>query len=410
METVRVGGADRAASADWPGRRPREECTACAGYMECGVRVGMEVWNLAHGKKGIGIVGYGGFGEFIHKAWDQMEEARVVAVCDADPARRPGTNVRFYQDTPSFLADQDVDIVSIATPPDSHKELAIRAMRAGKHALVEKPLALSASDAQAVSEVADETRSVVTVNFVLRYNPIVETLREIVQSEVLGKVRRLDLRNYAMQDTVPEGHWFWRPEVSGGILLEHGVHFFDLAGWVIGSRAAYAWSLGVDRKPGMEDRVFAAVKYENDVVGTYWHSFSRPRPLETTTFHFAFDLGEIEMTGWIPLELSIWGWTDRRGMDTLKRLDRGLGITAKRLSVVAAQSAELCYEVSDEVTAQVALQKPKLEVYADSLRAIMADLIRAIDDRSHRMRVTLDDAIESVRLAEQATRAAHPDG
>ena len=354
-------------------------------------------------KKGIGIIGYGGFGEFIHKAWDQMDNAHVVAVCDSDPKRAPGGDAVFYTDVDALLADANVDIVSIATPPSTHKELAIEAMRAGKHVLVEKPLALSEKDALEIKRVAQETGRVATVNFVLRFNRIVEILREIVSGEVLGKPRRCDLRNYAMQDTVPEGHWFWDRSISGGILIEHGVHFFDLASWVLDTKAVDTRSMGVERKPGMEDRVFAAVRYSNDVVGTYWHSFSRPRELETTTFHFAFDLGEIEMTGWIPLELRVWGWTDSRGLDILKGLRELTHIDARRMDPTRAHSSEFFYDVEYEINAKIALAEPKLEVYADNLRGIMADLIAAIDNPAHTLRVTLDDAIEAVRVAETAS-------
>jgi predicted dehydrogenase len=354
-------------------------------------------------KKGIGIIGYGGFGEFIHKAWNKMDNAHVVAVCDADSSRAPGGDAVFYSQDTALLADPDVDIVSVATPPNTHKDLAIAAMRAGKHVLVEKPIALSVTDAQEIKRVAQETGRVATVNFVLRFNPIVEMLREIVQSEVLGKPRRSDLRNYAMQDTVPEGHWFWNREVSGGILLEHGVHFFDLASWVLDTKAVDTCAMGVERKPGMEDRVFAAVRYENDVIGTYWHSFSRPRELETTTFHFAFDLGEIEVIGWIPLELCIWGWTNKLGFDKLKSLRPGDAIDAKRMEPTRAHSSEFFYDVEYELHTTIKLDEPKLEVYAQNLRGIMADLITAIDDPSHVLRVTLDDAIEAVRVAEMAT-------
>ena len=361
----------------------------------------------ANAKKGIGIIGYGGFGEFIHKAWDEMENAHVVAVCDSDPSRNPG-GVAFYQSVPDFLMDADVDVVSIATPPSSHKDLAIQAMQAEKHVLIEKPLALTEKDALLIKRVAEKAGRVASVNFVLRYNQIVESLREIVQSEVLGKLRRVDLRNYAMQDTVPEGHWFWDPAVSGRILLEHGVHFFDLASWVIDSPAGDTFSLGVERNPGMEDRVFAAVKYESGIVGTYWHSFSRPRELEHTTFHFAFDLGEIDMIGWIPLELRIWGWTDKRGLDKIKSLGGRLELSVESTESTRARSSEFTYDVDHLVDAVVTLEDSKLDVYASNLRSIMADLIKAIDDPSHVMRVTLDDAIESVRTAERATRFAHP--
>ncbi len=355
-------------------------------------------------RKGIGIIGYGGFGEFTHKAWNKMENAHVVAICDADPKRAPGGDAAFYTDAGGLLADPNVDIVSVATPPNTHKDLAIAALRARKHALVEKPLALNEADGLEIKRVAEEAGRVATVNFVLRYNRIVEMLRELTQHGVLGKPRRCDLRNYAMQDTVPEGHWFWNPEVSGGILTEHGVHFFDLAGWVLDTRAAVTCSMSAKRKPGMEDRVFAAVHYENDVIGTYWHSFSRPRELETTTFHFAFDLGEIEVIGWIPLELCIWGWTDKQGLDRIKGLKQDIDIDAKRMNPSKAHSSEFFYEVEYEVNARVRLDQPKLEIYAQNLRDLMADFIIATDDPTHELRVTIDDAIEAVRVAEMATK------
>ena len=358
--------------------------------------------------KGIGIIGYGGFGEFIHKAWNGLDEAHVVAACDADPARNPGGDAAFYQDADSLLADPNVEIVSVATPPSSHKDLAIKAMRAGKHVLVEKPIALTEADALEIKQAAEETDRIASVNFVLRYNRIVEALREVARSEVFGKLRRVDLRNYAMQDQTPEGHWFWNPEISGRILLEHGVHFFDLASWVIDAKASDAWSLGVERKPGMEDRVFAAVRYGNDVVGTFWHSFTRPRLLETTTFHFDFDLGEIDMIGWIPLELRLWGWTDSTGLDAVKGLGDGLELRADKLGPTKAHSSEFFYDVSYLVDAVVTLEDSKTDIYAQCLRHIMADMVAAIDNPAHKMRVTLDDALEAVRVAEKATNFAHP--
>lgn len=356
-------------------------------------------------KKGVGVIGYGGFGEFLRRAWDQMEQVSVVAICDAVPSRDPG-GVRFYTSVADLLADDEVDIVSIATPPSTHKDLAILAMQAEKHVLIEKPLALSEKDALLVKRVAESAGRCATVNFVLRFNPIVEALQEITGSEVLGKLRRVDLRNYAMQSGVPEGHWFWDPEISGRILLEHGVHFFDLAAAIIGSKAQEVFSLGVDRKPGMEDRVFAAVKYESGVVGTYWHSFSRPDELETTTFHFAFDLGEIEMIGWIPLELRVWGWTGEQGLACLDRL--GARTEDKDIEVRTARSSEWDYQVSHEVNSVIKLDQPKSDVYADHVRSMMADLVRAIDEPGHVTRVTLDDAIEAVRVAQLATDFAHP--
>ena len=356
-------------------------------------------------KYGIGIIGYGGFGEFIHKAWDKMDNACVVAVCDSDETRK-AEGIVFYTTPDELLADSKVDIVSIATPPSSHKELAIKAMKAGKNVLVEKPLALTEQDALEIKKVSFETGKVASVDFILRYNPITDWLHEIITKEVFGKLRRIDLRNYAMQETVPEGHWFWNPEISGRILLEHGVHFFDLANYMVDSKAKEIWSTSADRKEGMEDRVFAVVKYENDVIGTFWHSFSRPRELETTTFHFSFDLGEINMIGWIPLGLNIWGWTDKKGKKIINDL---MGdVEEAKAPVKNAKSAEYDYNIDYSINVGVELEDEKMDVYAESLRLIMDDIITKIEDPTYEMLVTLEDGIEAVRIAEQATKTVHP--
>ncbi len=360
------------------------------------------------GVKGIGIVGYGGFGEFIRQAWNAMEEVRVVAVCDSDPHRAP-VDTKFYQQIAPLLADPEVEIVSIATPPNSHKDLAVMALEAGKHVLVEKPLALSESDARAVKDAAERNHLIASVDFMLRYNPVVEMLNEIVHKEVLGKLRRVDLRNYAMLDQTPEGHWFWDPCISGRILLEHGVHFFDLARSFTGANAAEVTAVSAERKPGIEDRMFATVRYDNNVIGTFWHSFSRPRALERTSMHLAFDLGEADMLGWIPLELRVWGWTNGRGVEVLRGLRPEMEIQMSEMEPIKVQSSEFFYDVECDFCARVELDRPKMDVYSENLRSIMADLVRAIDDRTHTPRVTLDDGIEAVRTAEMATRFIHPE-
>lgn len=361
-----------------------------------------------NGVKGIGIVGYGGFGEMLRRSWDAMDEVSVVAVCDSDPTRAP-IDIAFYQQIGPLLADPEVDIVSIATPPNSHKDIALMAMEAGKHVLVEKPLALSEEDARLVKQESLRNDRVASVDFMLRYNPIVDLVGKITHSEVLGKLRRIDLRNYAMLDQTPEGHWFWNPAVSGRILLEHGVHFFDLAHYYAGAKAAEVVAVSAERKPGIEDRMFATVKYENDVVGTFWHSFSRPRLLETTTFHLAFDLGEIDVVGWIPLEMQMWGWTGKRGMETLESLHPSIDLHTSHMEPTRAESSDCLYDVEYELRGRVVLDQPKTDVYSENLRFIMADLVHAIDNPGHRLKVTLDDGIEAVRIAEMATRFIHPE-
>lgn len=360
-------------------------------------------------KLGIGIIGLGGFGDFLLWEWSKSDEYAVVAACDRDPARAPvgTTDLRFYQDYNELLDDPKVDIVSIATPPSTHVSIALAAIERKKHVLIEKPVAISAADGRVIAEAAKEAGVVATVNFMLRFDPLVEGMRQIVAAGVFGKPRRLDLQNYATQDTVPPGHWFWNQDVSGGIMIEHGVHFFDMSSYILGYKAKEATGLSMWRNQSQEDRVFAAVKFEDDVVGTYWHSFTRPMALETTTFHMAFDLAEFHISGWIPLSATFFGWTNDRGVEALRKYLPGLKMEVEELKAFDTSASELTYRVSASVKGTTEIEQPKLEVYGSLLRAMMSDVVAAIKDPSHKLRVTLEDGINAVAIAETATESAH---
>lgn len=362
---------------------------------------------MSDNKVGIGVIGLGGFGWFLIKEWSRLSEIEIVAVSDENPARVPpdAQGLTFYQNYDEMLDDPRVEIVSIATPPSTHLAMSLAAIAKGKHVLIEKPVALTAEDAATIAEAADKAGVVATVNFMLRFNPLVEGMRKIIEAGVFGKPRRVDLRNYATQVTVPPGHWFWDHKISGGILVEHGVHFFDMSSYMLGSRAVEATGLSVWRNSEQEDRVFATAKFENDVIGTYWHSFSRPLPLETTTFHMAFDLGEVEITGWIPLSVKFFGWTDQKGIETLRQNLPGLDLTVEEMKETLAKSSDETYPVSMSIKGTAEINLPKGDVYGNLVRAMMLDMVAAIRNRDHRLRVTLNDAKAAVAIAEQATKA-----
>ncbi len=363
---------------------------------------------MADDKLGVGLVGMGGFGHFLLREWSKLDDIRLIAGSDENLVQVPKIeSFRFYRDYHDLLEDPQVQIVSIAAPPSTHVPIALDAIEKGKNVLIEKPVALTAMDGKKVEEAARSAGVVATVDFMLRFNPLVEGMKKVIESGVFGKPRRLDLRNYATQDTVPPGHWFWNHEVSGGILIEHGVHFFDMSSYLIDSSAVEATGLSVWRNQEQEDRMFAAVKFDNDVIGTYWHSFSRPMALETTTFHMAFDLGEVEISGWIPLNASFFGWTDELGIDALKKYLPGLDLSVSEIAPVYAQSSDQAYPVSASVKGTAGLLQPKMEVYGDLVREMMMDIVKAVRDPGHKLRVNMDDAIAAVAVAEHATKAAH---
>jgi predicted dehydrogenase len=93
----------------------------------------------------IGIIGYGGFGRFLHHWWDKLDGVKVLAISDhCDYTEADG--LKHYKKYADLIADPEIDIISIATPPSLHRDIACEAMRKGKHVLLEKPIAVTKED------------------------------------------------------------------------------------------------------------------------------------------------------------------------------------------------------------------------------------------------------------------------
>lgn len=360
----------------------------------------------------IGIIGYGGFGRFLHSAWDAMAEARVVAVADTNPSNDPGT-VRFFTDWQALLKDPAIDIVSIATPPVLHASMACAALEAGKHVLVEKPLAMTVEEAQRIQAVAERTGKCATVNFMLRFNPIVEALQAWSHSRCFGALRRVVVENYAQDEALPPEHWFWDPTRSGGILVEHAVHFIDIVNGCTKASPEQVQGLGVRRTPTQEDRMMLTVKYADGLVATQYHAFSRPQFFEQTSMRFVFDIAQVEVEGWIPMRGRVTALVSDATEAELQRLPDFAIHRQERLATATGSSTTTYYSggqpytVSHQVEGGFALPISKPEAYADALRALMRDLIAAGQKENHRLRVSLQDGISTLRVALEATQQAH---
>ena len=118
---------------------------------------------------GIGIIGYGYWGPNLVRNFSQADGARVVSVCDQRAARRAQVEahypaVKTVADIRDMLADPAVDAVAVATPVSSHYELAMQALKAGKHVLVEKPFTTTSEQAERLIEEAQRRRLTLMVD------------------------------------------------------------------------------------------------------------------------------------------------------------------------------------------------------------------------------------------------------
>lgn len=146
---------------------------------------------------------------------------------------------RAYLSYDEMLADPAVDVVHITSPNDDHPAQAEAALRAGKHVVCEKPLALSSADTDRLRRLARDTGLVAAVNFNLRFYPLAHEMRARIASGSTGKpflVTGAYLQDWLLKDT----DWNWRAETGRGgdlrVVGDIGSHWFDLASFVTGQR------------------------------------------------------------------------------------------------------------------------------------------------------------------------------
>ncbi len=203
----------------------------------------------ANGPIGVGVVGLGLMGRTHVRAYEAAAAAgfacRVVALCDADPARAAevaamvagGAGVRVHADADALLADQTVELVSVCTHTETHAPLALAALRAGKHALVEKPLGLRASDARPVAAEAAGAATICMPAMCVRYWPGWDWLGARVRDGSLGAVRSAVFQRLGARPAWGGG--FYDDDArSGGALIDFHIHDADFVHSVFGRPAA----------------------------------------------------------------------------------------------------------------------------------------------------------------------------
>lgn len=153
----------------------------------------------------------------------------------ADYARRHGV-ARWYDDADALIADPEVDAVYIATPPDSHRDYTQRAAAAGKPVYVEKPMARTAAECDAMIAACALAGVPLFVAYYRRAMPRFRTVKDLLEAGALGTPRTVTIRTQQKSvDVTTEVPWRLRPEISGGgLFVDLGSHTLDLLDWLLG--------------------------------------------------------------------------------------------------------------------------------------------------------------------------------
>lgn len=201
-----------------------------------------------------GIIGYGGMGGWHHDHIPRVEGLDVIAAHDIKPDRVKAAEekgLRGYERLGDFLADDEIDAVVIATPNDVHMELAIAAAAAGKHVVVEKPVAMNVKQLDAMVETAARRGVVFTVHQNRRWDKDYRTVRQVLAEGTLGDVHIVESRLHGPNGVIHG--WRAKPEAGGGMMYDWGVHLLDQILWMDRSKVTQ-----------VECRMFSVINPEVD--------------------------------------------------------------------------------------------------------------------------------------------------
>ena len=361
----------------------------------------------------LGVVGAGSFGLFALQHFVQIDGVQLIGIAETHRQAAIAFAKRFgisdVQDVDALVIRPDIDLVYISTPPFLHHPQALKALHAGKHVICEKPLALTVEQADEMITLAHKQDRLVVANLMQRYNPLFEIIQKLIISKALGEFLHGYFENYASDEALPADHWFWERGKSGGIFIEHGVHFFDLfEGW-FGPGEVMAAQRTLRSGTHLEEQVNCTVRYPGGALVNFYHGFTQPSRFDRQELHLLFERGDVVLEEWVPVRARIHALADETSTRVLMnlfpvaRLDVGhlyrgqeRRARGRHKSLDIYQMIEICYDPGEE----------KMPRYGELLHAMFSDQLEWIRNPDHQRKVTEQNGRSSLAMAVAATELA----
>lgn len=247
------------------------------------------------GKLRIGLIGCGGISNAHARGYVELaDKIQVVACCDEiisqAESRAKGLKAEaWYHDYRTLLDRNDIEAVDICTPHDLHAPIAIAAIEAKKHVLVEKPIATTLEDADKIVRAAKKANLKLMVAHNQRYDPLNQKIKELIDTGVIGEVflGRVDHNQWVGPPGRQAGHWLFSNKKSGGgVVIGSGIHRLDLLRWFMGEVKEVA-NFQITKQIPMEgeDTAVTILKFKSGSIaemtsiwaaklkGAPWHEF-----------------------------------------------------------------------------------------------------------------------------------------
>jgi UDP-N-acetylglucosamine 3-dehydrogenase len=228
----------------------------------------------------VAIVGCGIWGWNHARVFADLPDCKLVAVCDADPQRAKLAgdfyHVNSYTQLDEILKNDEIDAVTVCTPSSTHMDVGLQVMEHRKDLLVEKPMAVSPSDAQRMIAEARKAGVMLTVGFIERFNPGVQYAKEQLESGRIGKVVLASARRVSR----------WPTRIGDvGVVKDLAIHDIDIVHWLMKSEVYEVYAVIGSERLAQEDHANIVMHFKNGATGfieTNWLTPHKVRKLIVT--------------------------------------------------------------------------------------------------------------------------------
>lgn len=242
----------------------------------------------------LGIIGLGNIGRIHYDALAKSGQSDFRIQTIADISSMPLlNNIHSSRNYRELLQDPSIQAVSINTPPNTHYQLVMDSLNAGKHVLVEKPPALTVSQCEEMITLANRKNKVLFMAFHARYNPSVEAAKKELKDKMIKQVN-IQYAEYVQNYHSPNG-WIFNPEIAGGgVLMDSGINALSIATYILpGSTTFSVENVQLDKASGfnVETKAHVSFSFGDDNKGTISMDWLHQGP-EVRQVTFATDQDE----------------------------------------------------------------------------------------------------------------------
>lgn len=272
----------------------------------------------------VALLGCGRISKNHFEAIDRIDGLDLVAVCDTDAerAKEAGTrwNVPHFTSYERMLSESNADVVTIATPSGLHADQGVMAAEAGKHVVMEKPMAISLTGADALVHACDKARVQLFVVKQNRLNPPVQLLKRAVDRNRFGRIYMASCTVHwaRPQEYYDQAPWRGTWEFDGGAFMNQASHYVDLIQWLMGPvESVMAKTATLARRIETEDSGVAILKFRSGALGTIEVTMlAYPRNLEGSLTILG-EKGSVKIGGTAVNKIEHWEFADHDDDDKL---------------------------------------------------------------------------------------------